>query len=60
MMDGPDRLMRIDEILEMLGISENTLRRMIKEGGFPKPIYISPRSPRWWLSDIMKWLESRA
>lgn len=58
MMDGPDRLMRMDEILEMLGISESTLRRIMDDGRFPKPFYIGPRSPRWWRSDILKWIES--
>ena len=60
MMEGPDRLIGIKELVEMLGISENTLRRMIKEGRFPKPINIAPRCPRWWLSDILKWLASLA
>lgn len=58
MMDEPDRLMRMGEILEMLGISESTWRRMMDDGRCPKPIYIAPRSPRWWHSDIMKWIES--
>ena len=58
MMEEPDRLLRMEEILAMLGISESTLRRMIDEGRFPKPIYIAQRSPRWWRSEILKWIES--
>ena len=60
MMDEPDRLRRIEEVLEMLGVSKSTLHRMIAEDRFPKPIYIGPRSPRWWLSGILKWLASLA
>ena len=60
MMEWPDRLLRLDEVLEFLGVSDNTLRRMMDEGDFPKPIYIAPRCPRWWLSDILKWLASLA
>lgn len=58
MREESDRLLRMEEVLEFLGISESTLRRMIKEGGFPKPIYIAPRCPRCWLSDILKWIKS--
>ena len=60
MMDEPNRLIGIKELVEMLGISESTLTRMIKEGRIPKPLYIAPRCPRWWLSDILKWLASLA
>ena len=58
MKEEPDRFMRVDELLELLGVSDSTLRRMVDEGRIPKPTYIAPRSPRWWRPDIMKWIES--
>lgn len=30
----------------------STLWRQVKQGLVPKPIYITPRSPRWRLSDL--------
>ncbi len=47
----------ICELSERLGVSESTIRRMVKRGEFPKPIQMSTRAVRWRESDVMEWLD---
>lgn len=60
-----DRIIRSAEVLEMLGVSRIYLRRLIKDGKFPKPLknfFHGERRPRlaWKESTIEKWLDSRS
>jgi len=41
-----------NEVCEMLQISRTTLYRLIKRGGFPKPIQLSRSTFRWRKSEI--------
>lgn len=54
------RLLRPDEAAAYLGISKTALRRLEKEPGFPKPIRISPRSPRWDRQALDSYLDGKA
>ena len=53
-----DRLLRRDEVLTMCGISLSTLNHLVKIGEFPAPVRISKRAVRWWLSEVIAWMES--
>jgi predicted DNA-binding transcriptional regulator AlpA len=46
------RLIDRREACRLLGISTATLYRLRKSGGFPDPIYIGVRSPRWELDEV--------
>ncbi|MBK8454108.1 MAG: AlpA family phage regulatory protein [Thiofilum sp.] len=46
-----------DELLPMLSVSPNTLRKWEKEGRFPKRTVMSTRMVRWWLPDVVDWLK---
>ena len=50
---------RRGETLALVGLGDNTVRRMVERGEFPKPIQISPRAVGWLKADIRAWLESR-
>ncbi len=39
----PDRLIPRAEVLQILGVSNSTLWRMIRKGDFPRPVLISAR-----------------
>ena len=54
-----DRLLKAKEVCEKIGVSESTLRRMVKEGDFPAPIRISKRASRWRLSEVEEWMDTR-
>lgn len=50
---------RKQTLLELLGISETTLRRWIAEAGFPKPRQLGPRAVGWRASDVVGWIDAR-
>ena len=52
MNSGDDRLMRVAEVIDYLGISRSTLWKKVSEGSYPKPIHIGARLTRWRASDI--------
>jgi prophage regulatory protein len=51
------RLIAGDEICRRFGFSRQTLRRLVKDGLFPKPIRISRTRLGWRLDDVEKWVE---
>lgn len=55
-MESKKRLVRPDQILEMLGVSRVTLWKYIKEGKFPAPIKIG--ATRFWdETEVDEWFE---
>ncbi len=57
-MQPKDRLLRIDEVVELVALSRVTIFRMRREGRFPEPLQIGPRAIRWKLSDIEGWMQA--
>ena len=56
-------LFTIKEICQFYGLSEQTIRRRIKEsregsGSFPKPIFGYGKRGLWHREDIMNWKET--
>lgn len=41
------RLLTIQQACDYLSVSEVTFRRMVGRGDMPKPIMLTPRTPRW-------------
>lgn len=54
-----DRLVRIDEILALTGLSRTKLYDLIAEGTFPTQVRVGPRSVRWRLSEVLEWNRTR-
>lgn len=51
------QMMTVTEVAEKLAIGKSTIWRKIKEVvGFPQPVYVGIKSPRWYESDIDEWL----
>lgn len=48
-------VLRMPDILALLGISKATLYRMVEEGRFPAPFKIGKRLNGWRLTDIQAW-----
>ena len=57
-MSQENRLIRIDEVLEIVGVSKSVLYEMIGRGQFPRPVRISLRAVRWRQQDLDEWLDS--
>lgn len=54
-----DRILGIDEVVRLSGLSPATVWRAIKAGTFPAPVRISARRVGWRASDIRSWIASR-
>lgn len=53
------RLLRLDDVRSLTGVSTTTLYRMIDAGAFPKQVSLGPRSVAWIESEIIGWIEDR-
>ena len=51
-----NKLLRIEEVCQLLGFKTSTIYKYIKEKNFPKPIKLSSRASRWKYKDIENWL----
>lgn len=56
--NGPDRILRLPNVIERTGLSRSTVYRKIQERTFPKPLKISERCIGWRESELEAWLES--
>lgn len=54
-----DRVLRIDEVSESVGLSRTTIYRLMLRGEFPKNFKLGERSSGWLLSQIDQWLQER-
>jgi prophage regulatory protein len=55
----PTKLLRKPAVLERVPMSDTTLWRRVKDGGFPAPVKISTNAIAWRESDVDHWIESR-
>lgn len=53
------RYVRERELLTVLPFGKTHLWAMVKSGGFPKPIKLSPRVTAWKEHEVLAWLQSR-
>lgn len=51
-------LLTFKDVEQMLGVSRNTLRRLIKEDGLPV-VDLGSRNPRIRMQDFEQWLDSK-
>ncbi len=55
-MRQPDRIIRLNTVLDRTGLSRSTIYRKIAEGTFPPQIKISVNGAGWRESDINQWV----
>ncbi len=58
MADTPDRILRLNAVLDRTGLSRSTLYRKMKGGTFPRNVQISERCAGWKESAIEAWLNN--
>lgn len=56
----PDRLLRLDAVLDRTGLSRATLYRKIYAGTFPKQVKIAERCCAWRESAVEEWMRNPA
>ena len=54
-----ERLIRIDEVKRLTGISTATLYRKISAKEFPRPVRLGVVARAWPLSEVQSWIADR-
>ena len=54
-----ERLIRIDEVKRLTGISTATLYRKISAKEFPRPVRLGVNARAWPLSEVQSWIAGR-
>jgi len=54
-MDQPDRILRLNAVLDLTGLSRSTLYRKLADGSFPRQVQLSTRCVGWRSSAIAEW-----
>ena len=50
-------LLRIKDVCRMTGLSRTKVYELLADNTFPKPLYPTPRAPRWRSDEIADWIE---
>lgn len=55
------RLMRLPEVLDVVGLRKTGFYDLMNRGGFPQPIKLSDdgRAVAWVDSEVQEWIEAR-
>jgi prophage regulatory protein len=54
------KILRVNEVVEMTGLSKCSVLKMEKSGQFPKKVKLSVGAVGWLLSEVTGWLQERA
>lgn len=58
--DAPERILRLNAVLDRTGLSRATLYRKVEAGTFPRQLRIAARCTGWRESEINEWLRNLA
>ena len=56
--ETPDRIIRINTVLDRTGLSRSTLYRKVQDGSFPRQIKLSDRCAGWRESAVNAWMKN--
>ena len=51
----PEKLVRMGEVCDLLGLSRSSVYKQIAEGTFPRPLHVGPRAVRWRFDELLAW-----
>ena len=52
-----EKLLRIEDVVEMTSISRSAIYAKIKTGEFPNSRRVGPQARRWRQSDVLDWIQ---
>jgi predicted DNA-binding transcriptional regulator AlpA len=55
-----DKIIRLPEVLEKVGLKKSAVYKLIKEGDFPKQVKLGKHASGWIESDVQAWIMKRA
>lgn len=53
------KLLRLNSVVEICGLSRSTIYKLIAAGSFPAPLQLGPRAVAWPSTEIDAWIEAR-
>jgi prophage regulatory protein len=53
-----DTMLRANEVERLTGISKSTIKRMVSDGRFPKPLRLGIRAKGWPTRDVRQFIET--
>jgi prophage regulatory protein len=53
--ETPERILRLNTVLDRTGLTRSTLYRKVQAGTFPAPLKIAQRCSGWREGDIRAW-----
>ena len=59
MSDKPNRVLRLREVEQRIGLKRSTIYEMVQAGMLPKPRNLGRRAIGWLETDIEDWIHSR-
>lgn len=59
LINNPDRIIRSNEVQDMVGLSRQTIWRYEKNGKFPQRVKLGNISVGWKLNEIQDWIQQR-
>ncbi|MCR0981827.1 helix-turn-helix transcriptional regulator [Roseomonas populi] len=54
-----DRLLKLEQVIEMTGLSCSTIYKWQSEGRFPRAVLLGSRAARWVQSEISAWVHEQ-
>ncbi len=55
-----ERLLRLEDVVNLVGLGKSTIYAHIASGAFPPPVKVGDRAVRWRLSTIEEWMAGLA
>ena len=55
----PNRLLRLRQVLDIVGLSKSAVYARIREGSFPKSISLGGTSVAWIEAEVNDWVNAR-
>ncbi len=53
------QLLTVSQVCRLAAVTRSTLYRLMSAGNFPRPLYVTPKTPRWRRATIRHWLHER-
>jgi prophage regulatory protein len=54
-LSNPNRLIRMKELRQLLGLGPSVIYKMMGEGHFPRSVHLGERTVAWRLADVEAW-----
>lgn len=55
-----ERVLRIDDVVGLVGMSRAWLYKRMAAGGFPKPLKLGLKAVGWRQSEVLRWIDERS